>query len=171
MVIYNTAAHGGVIIRTAWDEHHCLPVELHVTIDHTYVGNGISERLLRSISFAAMRPQSMQAMGSLRTVGDWIAQHKPSFRQRPEDPRLFYAHVALFVVLVAQEGERGAINTLANYAAVRPHKAREWIATARRLGMLTSSTAHAGRVYGVLTKTARETLSESYSSIENLEAA
>lgn len=157
---YNTIRQDGMVIRTAWDEYHAGPVELLITIDHSAPSNGvgITERSIREIPPLHQMAPDIKGVTSLRVVGAWIEQNKPLPRQRPENPPLFYARVALFVAMASREGERGSCRILANCAGVRPHKAKEWIATSRRLGMLTPKSSNAGRAYGYLTDKARETL-------------
>ena len=153
----------GLVIRTAWDDDFVGPVEVLITIDHRAIrpaGKGISDRALRALSLQSMAPESGPTLGDLRYVKDWLAANKPALRKRPQDPEEFYAHVALFFVLALRDGERSVVRVLANYAAVRPYRAREWIETARRLGMLTGTPAgtQAGRACGNLTDKARATL-------------
>lgn len=161
MVTYNTIRQDGLVIRTAWDEYHAGPVEFLVTIDHSAPsdGTGITERGIRRLpTLHSMAPDEIRDVTSLRTIGCWIEANKPMPRKRPDDPALFYARVALFVSLALREGERGACRILANYAAVKTHKAKEWISTARKLGMLTPKGSNTGRGYGFLTDKARTVL-------------
>lgn len=162
MVVFQTVNADGLVIRTAWDDFHAGPVELLITIDHADHpdGKGITERLIRRLSLQSMAPESMKTDGSLRVVGDWLEKRKPGLRTRPEDPQEFFAHVALFFVLTIQGGEKGVTRVLANYSGVNPSMAREWIAKARRLGMLTTPRAgcYTGRAVGHLTDKARTIL-------------
>ena len=159
----NTVHADGLVIETAWDEYYAEPVELRITIDPKIprpAGKGIPQRVIHHLSLQSMMPDTMRTVGSLRVVGDWLEKNKPGFRCRPAEPSVFYAHVALFHVLAVEAGEQGINQVLANYAAVRPSKAREWIETSRRLGMLTEndSRSRAGRACGILTDKARAIL-------------
>jgi hypothetical protein len=175
MVTFNTVAVGGLIVRTGWDTSFLDPVELLITIDYAKypLGKGITERAIRHLDFRSMNPDTLKILGSLRVVGEWLAAHKPAFRQRPEDASLFFAHVALFYALAVQEGERRVVQVLANYAAVRVRMATAWVETARRLGMLTNGPAvrQAGKACGELTDKARAFLANRSTGPQEMAAA
>lgn len=175
MVTFNTVSVGGLIIRTGWDTEFLDPIELLITIDHTKypLGRGITREQVRHLDFKSMNPHTLKILGSLRVVGEWLAVHKPGFRQRPEDANTFYAHVALFYALAVQEGERRVVQVLANYAAVKVRMATAWVETSRRLGMLTGGPALnlAGRACGQLTDKARAFLAVQSTSPQGAAAA
>lgn len=162
MATYSTVSVDGLIIETWWDPYFAGPVKLLITLDQAARpdGKGIPERFIRRLSLQSMSPKVMKTPGSILVVGDWLQKHKPTLRRRVEDPTEFFAYVALFFVLVTESGEKGASRLLANYAAVRPTMARQWIDTARTLGMLTSPIPGytTGRAQGVLTDKARSIL-------------
>lgn len=175
MVTYATTHVGGLIVRTAWDEYHAGPVELLIVLDTSVPnkGKGITERSVRGLPLRSMAPARPKTQGSLKVVGAWLDTHKPALRMRVEDPSVFFAHVALFFVLAVENGERGVIRLLANYAGVRPTRARKWILIARKLGFLGDDGLDletAGRAHGVLTDKARQVLASELVTL-NLDAA
>lgn len=175
MVTFQTVTVDGLVIRTAWDERHAGPVELHITIDHSarQAGRGIPQWFIHNLSLQSLTPASMKTPGSILTVGSWLEKNKPTPRKRVEDPTTFFAHVALFFVLVIESGEKGVSRLLANYAKVRPTMARQWIEKARQLGMLTENATrhHLGRAFGMLTDKARAILASGHLVTEGAVAA
>jgi hypothetical protein len=161
-MVTNTVRVSGLVITSTWEPEYSGPVELLIRLDPglRIVGKGISDRSIHRLSIQSMAPESMRILGNLRSVGDWLSANKPDRRSRPQDPSLFYSHVALFFVLGVQEGAKGVTQVLANYASVRPSKARMWVETARKLGLLSANNAgcQVGRARGVLTDKARTAL-------------
>jgi len=163
MVERATTIRDGLVIETVWDENHVGPIELHVTLDPDtrQDGRGIPQESVKYLSLQSLAPDSFRIAGDLCSVGAWLqANHNPKRPSRPDNPELFYSHVALFVALAAQDGTKGTSTVMAAMAAVRPSMSRIWVAAARKRGYLTPNPGGrpSGRSYGTITEKARAIL-------------
>lgn len=154
MVERATTIRDGLVIETVWDENHVGPIELHVTLETLKGDTGITDRAVRALSL-----QPPRTPGDPNAVGEWIERNRNRHCGiRPQNPNLFYSHVALLYILAIQEGARSPLGFMATYANIRARMAHEWVMTARKRGLLTQSIPDAGKAHGRLTTKAKDIL-------------